>query len=791
MSGSHAHGCPHDEVLTGLIDSSVDPRQRTELLSHLQTCESCRSRFRALAAGQFPQFDNYTVVERIGRGGFGVVYRAVHHAKQRTEALKVLFARTPLHTAYFENEVHLIASLRHPCIATLYEAQLSTPPMYYTMEFVEGRRLNEYLRCGSVGLPERIRIIRAVAEAIGYAHEQGVLHRDIKPQNILIDEAGQPRIVDFGIGRRLGLPEASQELEAGSEAAGEGPIGTLGYIAPEQAQRRSVDARADIYALGVLLFHCVTGRPATQAAHRERLPALLAQQRIRRARDLAAIIARCVAPEPQQRYASCNELIADLDAYLEGRWVTARVERWPLRRALRLAGYVLRQHHNAVQLALLIAVIAALSYSFATVRTRALGGPGLVPHSVLVSLDESTWQAVRSGELAARLPGLDPQQPKSLRLLHARVLERLALAQPRVVVLDFYFPDCQPEYDPALISAMRNSPAPVVVGVSRFDVNGEPVMCRELGEAAHSFGALVTRAPGQVASELEVTAGIQRGYEPPIPGLALAAFGAARTPAGRLRLSVQNQILHLRYGKRSAAPGEPRWFEHSDEVPLFARPAAAPDAELLQPGDRVLTVRVPGPLWADWSDRMHSYLEVLAAEPEQLRAWFDGRAVVLGQMIPGEDQHRLADGRLVYGMQAQAHMLDALLSGVRVANMSRGGLLTRIAMYCLLAAILVRRVPIDARRRLSAYLVGCGVCLAAALWIAELSTRSALRPPALELAIAAVSVLAATAVLGAARSVREFAGRMAPPAAAPSEQRSTLPSTVLQPASGSTTTARR
>src|SRR6185436_6754355 len=136
---------PEPELLDALAAGGLEGDARRHAEELLGTSEAARDYFRRLTAPRFPQIANYTIIAQIGKGGFGVVYKAIHHATERVEALKVLFAKTPLLTSYFENEVHLIARLRHPNIATLYDAQLSTPPLYYTMDFVEGERLNDYV----------------------------------------------------------------------------------------------------------------------------------------------------------------------------------------------------------------------------------------------------------------------------------------------------------------------------------------------------------------------------------------------------------------------------------------------------------------------------------------------------------------------------------------------------------------------------------------------------------------------------------------------------------------------
>lgn len=787
MSSPPRTDCASDDVLTASIDGVLDEPARSRLYEHMETCGACRRRYRELDGGQFPRIENYTVIERIGRGGFGVVYRAIHHAKQRTEALKVLYATTPLRAAYFENEVHLIASLRHPNIATLYEAQLASPPLYYSMELVEGERLNEYLAGHRVAVEERIRLIRTVAEAVEYLHAHGVVHRDIKPQNILVDRSGQPRIVDFGIGKRLGLPEQPQPGAA--DGAREGPVGTLGYIAPEQAERRDVDGRADIFALGALLYHCVTGRPAPRATDpMHETCNVLRRRGIRRARDLAAIIARCAAHDPDQRYATCAELVADLDRFVEGRWVAARVEQSRLVRVARVAAFLLRKHTAAVQFTVLALSVTLLVLGFAALRphvARGAAGEGVV---VLVGLDQATDEAVRAGRYRESLPELDPQAPRSYRLLHARVLATIARASPRAVVLDYYFPDCQPAYDTALVDAIRSIRAPVVIAAHEFDVNGEPLTCNAIREVAHAFGAIVSAAPGAFSTEFEMTACIERGFGPPIPGLAVAGFAAARRPDGRARLVIERDQLELRYEKLAPRPGEPRWLATTDRIALHrgAQPGAA---QYLAAGDRTLMMRVPIPAAPAVLADPLSYAAILEASDDDLRAWLDHRVVILGGMLPGVDEHTLIDGRRVHGVQAHARALETLLGGARLERLSVAGILVRVVLAGAAALALVRHVPLRPPLRLRGSLAAALATIIASTSFAAFAVVRWSAPWVVEPAIVLAALLVCGAALFAARVSREFAGQIAATAAtALGDERSSVPSTKVVEARSSITT---
>ncbi|HMQ16460.1 MAG TPA: protein kinase, partial [Phycisphaerae bacterium] len=480
----------HDPYLVhGLADGTLDTAARRRAERLLERSEPCRELYRQLTYGRFPSVPNYTIVDQVGKGGFGVVYKAVHHAKERTEALKVLFSKTPLLATYFENEVHLIARLRHPNIAMLYEAQLSVPPLYYTMEFVEGERLNDYLKTREVSLAHRIEIIRKVALALSYAHEQGVVHRDVKPQNILIDARNEPHLVDFGIAKRLELLQAGPATAgAADDDAPEGPVGTLGYIAPEQGKGGEADARADVYSVGALLFHCVTGEPARLARDGPRCLQVLRSRRIGQAEDLAAIIARCVESDPAQRYQTTAALAADLQNYLEGRETAARRLPTLFLRIVRILALMIRNKPYQLRSSLLVMAAVFVAAIFWGLGARLeTPRPEPRPRTVLIRFDTDTEEAIRDGRLGAELPGLSFYEPKSYRLLHGRLLERLAAGKPRVIVFDYIFPDAQPEFDPAFADGIRKAGAPVVVGVRSFDINGEPEISETLRGVIHSY----------------------------------------------------------------------------------------------------------------------------------------------------------------------------------------------------------------------------------------------------------------------------------------------------------------
>lgn len=737
----------------------ADAARRAERL--LERDEACRAYFRELTAGLFPIMPNYTILAQIGAGGFGVVYKAVHHGKERIEALKVLFSKTAILTSYFEREVHAIARLQHPRIATLYEAQLSTPPFYYTMEFVDGARLNEHLR-GPLGLAERLRIVRTVALDLHYAHSQGVVHRDVKPQNILIDASGAPHIVDFGISVQLGREEIASRGEK------EGPLGTVGYIAPEQLAGQAVDGRADVYALGALLFTSVTNEPVRFATDSERRLAALAEREISRADDLDAIIARCMARDAQERYASCAEFVEDLDRYLSGRAVLARRDRSLPTHGKQVARLVFRNYQIPLRVAMVLIAATLVTGTFWKMGAQALATADFGDQTVMIGFRPETIQAIRDGEIGADIPGLSAENSKSWRTLHGRMMERLARVKPLVVVWDFYFPDCT-DFDHVFIagvSALREVGTPVVVGASRFDINGEPTLCPDIRGAANAFGSLHVTNPDLLRDQYQVTYCLERGFEDPVPSLAVAAYAAARNPdcRARLQLHPDELRLELRYSMLQPVEGAPRTREpESLDLQLVER---VPDRHARQgvwTADLVGHARIRQRPSEYWARKTYAYEDVLLAEDNRLRGWFEGRAIVFGQMLPGVDQHAIRGGGRIFGCQVQAEALDALLARSQPHRLTPMFMAWRTVIWCGLAAALVSARRSRYWRSLRGVAFSCVAIVVTALLSAAQIAVSPSSQYVLELALAASSMLVAGSAVFLVKAIGERFTQLAPP----------------------------
>lgn len=275
----------------------------------------------------------YHLLKRIGRGGSSTVYLADQQGEgfTRRVALKIVDRGPDASLArHFRAEQQILASLEHPGIARLYDAGIT--PLgrpYLAMELVRGGTLTESCRQAQTPLRERIRLFLAVLAAVGHAHAAGVVHRDLKPGNILLSDRGEPKLVDFGIARLLlGDPEAGETETLLRQAM------TLSYASPEQVRGEAAGVPSDVYSLGVVLYELLTGRRPYRLADAgvETLARAIREQEPERPSaacrelrgDLDAILLKALRKEPEQRYASAAEFAADLERHLEGKPVLAR-----------------------------------------------------------------------------------------------------------------------------------------------------------------------------------------------------------------------------------------------------------------------------------------------------------------------------------------------------------------------------------------------------------------------------------------------------------------------------------
>ena len=274
-------------------------------------------------------FGDYELLEEIGRGGMGVVYRALQKSLGRTVAIKMLLRRdlaTPSDLSRFRSEAEAAAQLDHPGIVSIFEVGECDGHPFYSMQLVEGTTLAKQLRQGPLPAREAAALLAKVADAVQAAHARGVLHRDLKPSNILIDSGGEPHVSDFGLAKRLEAEESVTHTGA--------ILGTPCYMSPEQAagSRGDVGPTSDVWSLGAILYQMLTGRPPFQASSpMDTLLAVLeSDPPVPRSidqqvdRDLEMISLKSLQKPQELRYNSAAELAADLRAFLAGEPVAAR-----------------------------------------------------------------------------------------------------------------------------------------------------------------------------------------------------------------------------------------------------------------------------------------------------------------------------------------------------------------------------------------------------------------------------------------------------------------------------------
>jgi TolB-like protein/Tfp pilus assembly protein PilF len=274
-------------------------------------------------------FGDYELQEEIGRGGQGIVYRARQKSLNRTVALKIIVLghwATARHLKRFRLEAEAAARLNHPSIVPIHEIGERDGCCYFSMNLIEGGQLDEVVRREAISIRRAAELIAKLARTVHYAHEHGILHRDIKPGNVLLDIEGEPHLTDFGLAR---LVETESTVTRTTEV-----LGTPSYMAPEQASGNNValTSATDIYSLGAVLYHLLTGCPPFAGGTTYETVRLVLETEPRQPRllnpkvnrDLSTICLKCLQKDPQRRYASALALAEDLERWLKHEPIQAR-----------------------------------------------------------------------------------------------------------------------------------------------------------------------------------------------------------------------------------------------------------------------------------------------------------------------------------------------------------------------------------------------------------------------------------------------------------------------------------
>jgi predicted Ser/Thr protein kinase len=332
------------------------------------------------------ELGDYELLEEVGRGGQGVVFRARQKSLNRTVALKVIGLgrwATRAHLKRFRLEAEAAASLDHPCIVPIYEVGERDGSCYFSMKFVEGGQLDEMVRRTPMSIRHATELIAKVARTVHYAHEHGILHRDVKPGNILLDAKGEPHLTDFGLAR---LVESESTVTRTLEV-----MGTPSYMAPEQARGNNpaaagLTSATDVYGLGAVLYQLLTGHPPFAGGTTYETIRLLLDTEPRQprllnskiSRDLSTICLKCLEKDPQRRYSSALGLAEDLERWLRHEPIRAR-RTGVLTRASK---WMRRQPAIAALIALSVALTAGLGgmvWKSELVRHRATTGIAVLP----------------------------------------------------------------------------------------------------------------------------------------------------------------------------------------------------------------------------------------------------------------------------------------------------------------------------------------------------------------------------------------------------------------------------
>ncbi|MEW6157262.1 MAG: serine/threonine-protein kinase, partial [Verrucomicrobiota bacterium] len=337
---------------------------------------------RSMPLGTLRYFGDYELLDEIARGGMGVVYKARQSSLNRIVAVKMILSghlASAADVKRFQTEAEAAANLRHPNIVAIHEVGDHDGQHYFSMDFIEGKNLAEVARGHPMPARRAAEIVKAIAEAIHYAHQRGTLHRDLKPHNVILGANDQPHITDFGL---------AKQIQRDSGLTREGSImGSPSYMSPEQAagKQEQVGPASDVYSLGAILYELLTGRPP----FREENPAATlvavlndsatppSKINPRVPADLETICGKCLEKRAERRYHSARELAEELDRFLNHEPILAR----PISRVRQMWNWL--QKHPWV-----------------------ITGAGTMAILALVSLSHGLWQQKQFNDWKAANPGL-------------------------------------------------------------------------------------------------------------------------------------------------------------------------------------------------------------------------------------------------------------------------------------------------------------------------------------------------------------------------------------------------
>ncbi len=380
---------------------------------------------------------SYRIVRLLGEGGMGAVYEAEQDQPRRRVALKVIKAAwaSPEMLRRFEQESRALGRLQHPGIAQIYEAGSADAGFgvqpFFAMELIHGKPLVEYANEHKLNTRQRLELMIQVCDAVHHAHQRGIIHRDLKPGNILVDETGQPRILDFGLARATDSDaQATRQTDMGQL------LGTLAYMSPEQvlADPYALDTRSDVYALGVILYELLAGKmPYTLSRHLHEAvrtiqvtdPAPLSTvSRVYRG-DIETIVAKALEKDKERRYASAAGLAGDIRRYLNDEPIVAR----PASTSYQLQKFARRNKALVVGIAAVFAVLVLgiVASTWEAVQARRAGKRAQEQSAIAQAVNDFLQNDILGQASAYNQsgPGTKPDPDLKVRTALDRAAERI------------------------------------------------------------------------------------------------------------------------------------------------------------------------------------------------------------------------------------------------------------------------------------------------------------------------------------------------------------------------------
>lgn len=656
-----------------------------------------------LPIGPGERIGNYRVVQLIGKGGMGAVFEAVQDRPRRTVAVKVMKLGLQSRTAFdrFVKEAEFLAKLSHPAIAQVYEAGAQVSPfgelLFYSMEFIAGARtLTDYAAQENLDIRGKLGLFSKACLGVEHGHRAGIIHRDLKPANILVDTLGNPKIIDFGVARFSARADGTLNLLT---RVGD-LVGTLQYMSPEQcnADPGALDARSDVYALGLILYELLTGRtpydlegkdlPSAVSIIRKAKPPEPGRIDSRLSGPINAVVMKALQKDRDLRYASAAEMAADLQRLLDGKPPFALRADLGIKARLWWRG-VLTTRTASVLVGAVVVSLAIVQWAVVPrLRSSTTLTPWIektygampLPPSTLVPLSNVAAIEVRESaeeQSAAAdrlgLVGWDPSAPFARRALTGAILRKLAPCGIAVFAFDVEYEGTNPEhpeFDAAFaegVQSLRRAGTTVLFG------SGTWAFDARRAKTPPAINALIREGElgGTTATvgELELGKVVVAVKRPTIASQASLGLLAAlhwKSPNHTFHVEVDEQLPIVRVGVQS--PGTSSTKPSPLTITTTSNAPQREDDEIRgMPSGSIkslVALRVP----SDEELRAVTLTasDVARMDAAQLRRALAGRAVVFGQhLVQGDgnrmDEHPMA-GRKVWGTFMKMVCIDQLIT---------------------------------------------------------------------------------------------------------------------------------